>query len=185
MARIAIVFHSGYGHTAVLARAVGDGAAAVAGQDAVTVVPVGEIEARWHELDHADAIVFGAPTYMGSASAPMKAFMDASSKRWMDQAWRDKLAAGFTNSGAITGDKDSTLMQFMTFAMQHGMVWVGLGELPGGPEAINRFGASTGAMAVSINAPPDETPPPHDIATAHALGRRVATAARRWAAGAA
>jgi NAD(P)H dehydrogenase (quinone) len=35
----------------------------------------------WAALDAADAIIFGAPTYMGSASAPFKAFMDATSSR--------------------------------------------------------------------------------------------------------
>ena len=52
----------------------------------------------------ADAIVFGAPTYMGGASAPMKAFIDATSKPWYARAWKNKLAGGFTNSGGYSGD---------------------------------------------------------------------------------
>ena len=50
----------------------------------------------WSELAQADAIIFGAPTYMGSASAVFKQFMEAASKVWMAQGWRDKIAAGFT-----------------------------------------------------------------------------------------
>jgi NAD(P)H dehydrogenase (quinone) len=42
-----------------------------------------------------------------------------------------KLAAGFTNSGSQNGDKQNTLMQFVTFAAQHGMLWVNLGQMPG------------------------------------------------------
>ena len=34
----------------------------------------------WDQLAAADAIIFGAPTYMGSASAQFKQFADASSK---------------------------------------------------------------------------------------------------------
>lgn len=84
-------------------------------------------------LDHvtaADAVVFGSPTYMGTVSAPMKAFMDASVKPWSGQAWRDKIAAGFTVSGSPSGDKFNTLMTLAVFAAQHGMVWVGTGMLP-------------------------------------------------------
>jgi NAD(P)H dehydrogenase (quinone) len=41
---------------------------------------------------------------------------------------RDKLAAGFTVSDSPSGDKLGTLQYLFTLAMQHGMVWVGLGE---------------------------------------------------------
>ena len=79
----------------------------------------------------ADAIIFGSPTYMGSASAPMKAFMDASSKVWFTQGWKDKLAAGFTVSSNQSGDKLATLQQFVTFALQHSMLWIGTGMMGG------------------------------------------------------
>jgi NAD(P)H dehydrogenase (quinone) len=54
-------------------------------------------------------MIFGSPTYMGSASAAFKAFMEATSQRWMEQRWAMKLAAGFTNSGSQNGDKQNTL----------------------------------------------------------------------------
>ena len=59
----------------------------------------------WETLAAADAIVFGSPTYMGNVSWQFKSFADASSKPWYGQAWKDKLAAGFTNSASINGDK--------------------------------------------------------------------------------
>ena len=65
----------------------------------------------WAELAAADVIVFGAPTYMGSASAVFKQFMDASSKAWYGDVWKNKLAAGFTNSASWSGDKLNTLQQ--------------------------------------------------------------------------
>jgi multimeric flavodoxin WrbA len=61
MSMIAIVYHSGYGHTKALAEAVAAGAAEVGGTE-VSLVPVGEAEARAAELDAADAIIFGSPT---------------------------------------------------------------------------------------------------------------------------
>ncbi len=46
-------------------------------------------------------------------------------------AWRNKIAAGFTNSGARSGDKLATLVQIAIFAAQHGMHWDNL-DLPAG-----------------------------------------------------
>ena len=62
---------------------------------------------------------------MGGPAAKFKAFADATVESWFAQAWRDKLAAGFTVSGTPSGDKFSTLQYFHTLAMQHGMIWVG------------------------------------------------------------
>jgi multimeric flavodoxin WrbA len=187
MASIAIVFHSGYGHTAAVAESVRAGAAEVAGA-AVSLIAVqkdGSItEAEWAALDAADAIVFGAPTYMGSASGPFKIFMDATSKAWMKQAWKDKLAAGFSNSGSWAGDKQVTLIQFVTLAAQHGMLWVPFGMFPGfnsskGSAAdLNRTGHFLGlGTQANVDEGPDVAPPAADRETAKAFGRRVAEVA--------
>ena len=147
---------------------------------------VDEVDAHWDVLDDADAIIFGSPTYMAGASAPFKAFLDATSPRWAEQRWRDKLAAGFTNSAGMNGDKLATLQQFALFAMQHGMVWVGLGLLPGNhtsdgsPDDLNRLAGFLGAMAQSnADQGPELAPPLADRRTAEHLGRRVAELAGR------
>jgi len=186
---VAIVYHSGFGHTRVQAEAVREGAASVAGTDA-RLIGVDDVESSWDLLDAADAVVFGSPTYMGGPSAPFKAFMDATSGRWSQQAWKDKLAAGFTNSAGINGDKLNTLESFSLFAMQHSMVWVGLGLLPGNittdgsPEDLNRLAGFLGAMAQSnADLGPEIAPGASDQRTAAHLGRRVAEAAARWRSG--
>jgi multimeric flavodoxin WrbA len=188
-ATVTIVFHSGYGHTKVQAEAVHAGATSVPGAT-VHLVSVDEIDAHWDRLDEADAIVFGTPTYMAGPSAAFKAFMDATSGRWAEHAWKDKLAAGFTNSAGINGDKLNTLESIALYAMQHGMVWVGLGLLPGNitaegsPEDLNRLAGFIGAMAQSnADVGPDVAPAGSDLRTAAELGRRVAEAARRWRTG--
>jgi NAD(P)H dehydrogenase (quinone) len=184
-ARVAIVYHSGYGHTKVMAEAVERGARRVPGTD-VALIPVAETEARAAELDAADAIVFGAPTYMGSVSAPFKTFMDWSSKAWFGRAWKNKVAAGFTNSGSQSGDKLGSLMQLAIFAMQHGMVWVGLDLLPGNNNSkgsvadLNRLGSFLGAMAQSnVDEGPELAPIESDRKTAEYLGQRVAELTHR------
>lgn len=189
MAKIAIVYHSGYGHTAVQAEAVRRGASDVTGSE-VDLIPVGEREESWDVIDAADAIIFGSPTYFGSASAQFKAFLDETSSRWLEGRWANKLAAGFTNSAGMSGDKLATLQQINHFAMQHGMVWVGLGLPPGNntstgtPEDLNRLGGFLGALSqADADVPPEVAPSGSDLRTAEYLGRRVSEAAQRWCSG--
>ena len=94
---VSLAYHSGYGHTAVIAEAVRTGAVEAGAE--VHLIKVDEItEEQWAVLDRSDAIVFGSPTYMGTASGAFHVFAEATSKRWATQAWKDKLAAGFTIS---------------------------------------------------------------------------------------
>ncbi len=184
MKRVEIVYHSGYGHTAALAEAVAAGARRVEG----VRVGIQSVEAvDWDALDAADAIIFGSPTYMGSVSAPFKVFMDETSHRWFERKWRNKLAAGFTNSGSWSGDKLNTLVQMVVFAAQHGMIWVGLDVLPGynsaegTPQDLNRIGSYLGVMAQSnVDEGPETAPPQADRDTAALLGERVARATLAW-----
>ncbi len=184
--KVAIVYHSGYGHTAKQAEAVAQGAKSVAGTD-VKLISVADGELPWAELESAHAIIFGSPTYMGSVSAPFKKFMDDSSKVWMQRKWVDKLAAGFTNSASQSGDKLNSLTTLAVFAAQHGMIWVSQDILPGNNnskgsvEDLNRLGSSLGAMAQSnADQGPDQGPLASDLKTAEHLGKRVATLAARF-----
>ena len=181
--KIAIAYHSGYGHTAKLAEAIAAGVGSVANITA-TLIKVDLIDdAGWDILDNSNAIIFGAPTYMGGVSAQFKTFADASSKKWFQGKWKDKIAAGFTNSGSYSGDKLSSLQYLVTLAMQQGMIWVGQGEMPINnkgivpptPDDINRIGSWLGLMAQSNNDSPDIQPPKGDIETAKIFGKRVAT----------
>jgi NAD(P)H dehydrogenase (quinone) len=85
MTNVAIVFHSGFGHTKALAEAVAEGAREVPGVK-TSLIPVADAEAREAELDAADAIIFGSPTYMGGVTADFAKFKDWTSKRWMTRA---------------------------------------------------------------------------------------------------
>jgi len=185
--KIVVVYHSGSGHTEVLARAVARGVADVPGTE-VSLLRARDAPKHWETLRDAEAIVFGAPTYMGSVSAEFKHFMEWS--REVRGQWRDKLAAGFTNSASQSGDKLNTLVDLAVFAAQHGMYWVSLGLKAGnnssiaGVADINRLGSFLGAMAQSnADQGPELTPPASDVRTAELLGQRVAGAAQRWVAG--
>jgi NAD(P)H dehydrogenase (quinone) len=193
MGKIAIVYHSGFGHTHVLAESAAQGVRD-AGAEAVLLRIEGAAQDFGPLLDavkEADGVIFGSPTYMGDLTSAFRAFAEASAKPWYTQDWKDKLAAGFTVSNSASGDKLNTLSSLAVFAAQHGMVWVSTGLLPGtaagktGPEDINRLGGFIGAMAQSENGPASEAnPPAGDHLTVRHLGRRVAEAAQRWQAGA-
>ena len=185
MGKVAVVYHSGYGHTAAIAKAVARGAA-IDGVEA-KLISVTDIDKHWDELKDADAIIFGTPTYMGGVSAPFKTFMDASSKVWGEQVWKDKIAAGFTHSASQGGDKFNTLTHLFTFAMQHGMIWTGLGLLPGNNSSkgsvndLNRLGSSTGALTQSNADQGAEAILESELKTAAHLGRRVALVTLQFA----
>jgi NAD(P)H dehydrogenase (quinone) len=191
MPTVAIVYFSAQGHTHQLAEAVAEGAGSVPGTTAELVRIVGEdiVGGRWKnpallaKVTAADAIVFGTPTYMGGYSAQMKAFIDAASEVWARLGWKDKIAAAFTHSLGLSGDKLNTLEGLWVNAMQHGMLWVGPGELVEGtaPDKVNRIGAYGGAMAQTDWG--QEKVNGGDRKTAMILGRRVAETAARWARG--
>jgi NAD(P)H dehydrogenase (quinone) len=182
MAKVSVVFHSGFGHTKAMAEAVARGARDVDGTS-VLLVPVEEVESRWADLEASDALVFGSPTYMGSVSGPFKTFMDATARIWLERRWQNKLGAGFTISGGMSGDKLNTLQTLAIFGAQHGMLWVGQNEMVE-PDGVNRLSSYLGVMAQAGNVAPDQEPGPADLATGEALGRRVAKAALRWVKGA-
>lgn len=187
MTTVFIIHFSGSGHTTKLAEAVHQGAASVADVTAKILAISGDdiVKGRYQndavlaQLDAADAIIFGSPTYMGGPAAQFKAFADATGGRWYGGVWRDKLAAGFTVSSSPSGDKAGTLNYFTTLAMQHGMVWVGLGELPMQPNGVNRLGSYNGVMAQAGTEPPELAPNDGDKLSGEFLGRRVATLAAR------
>jgi NAD(P)H dehydrogenase (quinone) len=186
---ISIVYHSGSGHTAEMAHAVRKGAAS-AGDVAVTEHEIADADfnqGRWMNeatlaaLDESDAIIFGSPTYMGGISAQLKSFMDATSTRYLQRSWVDKIGAAFTVSGLAAGDKLNTLIACATFAMQHGMIWTGVAESPVTGEGYNRLGFFFGAAGVALFEPPSEMPNADDRQTGEMLGRRVAALAMRLA----
>jgi len=182
MAKVVVVYHSGYGHTQRIAQVVAEGA----GADLLPIDADGNLsEADWAALGAADAIIFGTPTYMGGPSWQFKKFADASSKAWFTRAWQDKFFAGFSVSASLNGDKGMTLAYLNTLAAQHGGLWVSLGMLPANTLAstrndVNNLGGSVGLL---VQAPSDagaDKIPQGDVDTARKFGERVAAVAAKF-----
>jgi NAD(P)H dehydrogenase (quinone) len=184
MSKIVIVYHSGYGHTKKVAEAVAHGS----GGELVVIDAEGNLpEGGWDKLNAAQAIVFGSPTYMGSVSWQFKKFADASSKSWFTQAWKDKLAAGFTNSASMNGDKLSTLHYFFTLSQQHSMLWVGTGLMPSNSKAatrndVNYVASFSGLMTATPSDASADEMVAGDIETAKKFGERIAGAVAKFVA---
>ena len=182
MSKVVVVYHSGYGHTQRMAQAVAQGAdAELLAIDADGNLPDG----GWDTLDAADAIIMGSPTYMGSVSWQFKKVADASSKPWFAQSWKDKIAAGFTNSAGMNGDKLATLNTMFTLAMQHGMIWVSQGLMPSNTKGaqrndVNYLVSYSGAIAQSPSDAGAQDMLPGDLETARLFGERVAAVTAKF-----
>ncbi len=116
---------------------------------------------------------------------PSRPFAEQTGRRCIDGTWRDKVAAGFTNSGGKSGDKLNTLVSLSAFAAQHHMHWVNLGLGPGwnssaGSEHdLNRLAFFLGAGAqTDVDANSDQVHPA-DVRTCRHLGWRVAHVTRQ------
>jgi multimeric flavodoxin WrbA len=165
-----------------MAEGVMEGASSLPGVDAELheIVP-GDFEGSvWsapailESLDSCDAIVFGSPTHMGCLSTPLKSFFDATLERWYPRAWKDKMAAGFTSSASPSGDKLNALTDMIFFALQHGMIWVGMERIALNHEGINRLSVFLGAAGQGVYDSPEVSLHDGDRATAVELGARVA-----------
>lgn len=183
MKKLAIVYHSMQGHTEHIAMHIAAGAATVSGIK-VKVLSVSDLIDKPEVILDFDGFIFGSPTYLGGVSAAFKSFMDATGVFWRAQQLKDKLAAGFTVSSLPAGDKQSTLLSMMVFAMQHGMIWAGNNILPeqllGVPydDAANRLGSWVGMMAQAGRSAPADAFVAGDIKTARLFGQHIAEVLR-------
>ncbi|RYU91920.1 flavodoxin family protein [Mucilaginibacter terrigena] len=152
--KIAIVFHSGYGHTRKAAELIAERFRAADAE--VHLVDSDAADKAWGTLHTCDTIIFGCPTYFGTVSAGFKTFMERTGGFWYRQLWKDKFAAAFTVSSTLGGDKQNTLQTIAVFAAQHSMHWINLGVLPRfcadeQTDGQNRLASYQGLMIQSDN----------------------------------
>jgi NAD(P)H dehydrogenase (quinone) len=197
MAKVAIVYFSGSGTTHLLAEAVQEGVKSVAGVDVDFIRLDGKdiVDGRYKNpaviarVVAADGVIFGTPTYMGGMAAQFKAFVDSLGEVWFGQQLAGKLAAGFTISSSLSGDKQSTLLALAVTAAQHCMLWVNCVPFPthymGQTNGINRIGSFMGVMAqqaMNMTGGP-ATIDSGDRLTGVAFGKNFADATARWVKG--
>ena len=203
-AKIQVIFYSTYGHVFRLAEAIVEGAREISGSE-VTLLQVAEtlpqevlekmgaVDAKKafahvpladpKRLAEADAIILGSPTRYGSATAQMRAFLDATGGLWGSGALIGKVGSAFTSTASQHGGQETTLLTMSTFFFHQGMVIAGvpystkelldLTEISGGTP----YGAST------IAGPKGERQPTaNELVIARAQGKHVAQIAAKLAA---
>ncbi|MDQ8052616.1 MAG: flavodoxin family protein [Pedobacter sp.] len=177
MIKIAVLYHSGFGHTKQVAKLLAE--KLTHQQTLVFLIDCTHAHKKWEVLHTCDTIVFGCPTYFGTVSAGFKQFMEKTGSFWYRQLWKDKFAAGFTVSSTIGGDKQHTLQTIAIFAAQHGMHWINLGILPRfcgdmQTEGQNRLASYQGLMVQSDNTQVEvRTFHPGDLLTLELFAERI------------
>jgi len=117
LAKILIVYDSVGGNTEKMAHAIAEGIEQVEGVE-VTVkkVDCASIE----DLQSADGIVMGSPTYYGQMSGKLKEFIDRSVK--IHGGLEGKVGAAFTSSGGTATGAETTLLSILQAMLVHGMI---------------------------------------------------------------
>jgi NAD(P)H dehydrogenase (quinone) len=196
MCKILIVYYSMYGHTYQMAEAIAEGVREVPGCEAVIKrVPetlsdevlgkMGALDAaksmvqnpvvEVDDLASSDAIIFGTPTRFGNMCGQMKQFLDSTGQLWMKGALVGKVGSVFTSSATQHGGQESTILNFHTTLLHHGMVVVGLPYAFAGQMGIDEitggspYGASTIAGGQGERMPSD-----NELAGARFQGAHVA-----------
>ena len=117
MGTILIVYDSKTGNTASMATAVSEGAKTVKGVE-VDVKKVEETTLA--DLQAADGIILGSPTYYGEMSAKLKELIDRSVD--IHGKLEGKVGAAFTSAGGVASGAETTLLSIIQTMLVHGMI---------------------------------------------------------------
>ncbi len=120
MSNIAVLYPSCHRHTLREAKAVYRGALAVPSVN-VRLYTEEEAAAQLDELDVADAIAFGCPTYEDSTTTPVRAMILRAAEGWTALAWKHRGVEVFATSSLHSGDESDTLVGLVTAVMQRSM----------------------------------------------------------------
>jgi NAD(P)H dehydrogenase (quinone) len=119
--RVLVLYHSRTGTTQKMAEAVADGARQVT---AVTVLVKRVEEATKDDLQAADAIALGCPTYFANIPGSAKQVMDTWNWKWKVD-FTDKVGGAFATGGGPVGGKEHTIVSLLLFMINNRMVVAG------------------------------------------------------------
>ena len=197
MADILVLYYSATGSLKSLAQSVARGVDSVEGMHARVrtvpkVAPVTEVAApavppegapyvERRDLAECAGLALGSPTRFGNMAAPLKYFIDGLGAEWGAGTLSGKPAAVFSSTSSMHGGQETTLVTMMMPLLHHGMVIVGIPYTEPGLNSTRSGGTPYGATHVSGTAN-DRPVNEEESKLAFALGRRLATLAKRLAA---
>ena len=124
---IAIVYDSKTGNTAKMAERIVEGIHMVNGCTARTF-PIDQIDEEY--IKNCKALIVGTPTYHGSLSSSLKAWMEQESEKLNLSG---KLAGAFATAAVIHGGADLAIQCILTHLMVEGMLIYSGGRARGLP----------------------------------------------------
>lgn len=124
--RVTVIYHSGFGHTKLLAVSVFKGAQSVKGVSADIFTSDEAPESLENLSENYSAMILAAQLIWIMCPQSSRISRIKTSPSFVKGAWRDKIAAGFTVATSKSGSKGGTLTAMTIFA-QHGMHWINLG----------------------------------------------------------
>lgn len=201
--KILIAYYSLYGHIYKMAEAVAEGARGVEGieadlrrvpetlseeilekmkaleiQKSFAHIPICAVD----DLVNADAIVFGTPTRFGNMCGQMRQFLDATGGIWAKGALVGKVGSVFTSSSTQHGGQESTILNFHTTLLHHGMIIAGLPYLFKGQTRIDEItGGSPYGSSTIAGGSGERMPSENELAAARFQGKYVAMITSRLA----
>ncbi|MCW4017292.1 MAG: flavodoxin family protein [Candidatus Bathyarchaeota archaeon] len=149
--KIVVVFDSKTGSTEKMAHAIAKGAQNSGAE--VTVKRAEKVVNK--DLQEADGIIMGSPTYYGQMSGKLKQAIDDSVE--LHTKLTGKVGAAFTSSGGAASGAETTLLSILQAMLVHGMIIQG-----------NAAGSHYGAAVKGA-------PQPEDLKVCEELGAKVAT----------
>lgn len=197
MARVLVLYYSSYGHIEVMANAVAEGVASVAGCEAVVkrvpeLVPDEVARASGMKTDQGaplavpgelgdyDAIIIGTPTRFGNMAAQMRNFLDQTGGLWAKGALIGKLGSAFVSTASQHGGQETTLTSIHTTLLHHGMVIVGLPYSFAGNSIMTEISGGTPYGASTLaGADGSRMPSENELAGARFQGAHVAEIAKK------
>lgn len=168
--RVLVAYHSRRGNTEAMAAAVAEGARRVPGVS-VTVKRVQD--ATQADLQAADGLVLGSPTYFADIAGEMKVIIDDWNWKWKAD-FTDKVGGAFATGGGQTGGKEHTVISLLLFMLNNRMVVAGpLYQDAEGEDIWGEIGAT------AMTGPLDPGIGDGEVDAARRLGERVARVAKR------
>lgn len=168
--QVLVAYYSRTGNTEQMARGVAEGARRLSGVS-VAVKPVGEVTKA--DLEAADGIVLGCPTYFANIPGEMKVLLDDWNWKWKVD-FTDKVGGAFATAGGQVGGQEHVVVSLLLFMVHNRMVVAG-------PLYRNERTGSVWAEAgaAAITGPLDPGVGEGELDGARRLGERVASLAGR------
>jgi NAD(P)H dehydrogenase (quinone) len=168
--RVLVAYYTLTGHTEAVAQGVADGVRRVPG----AIVVLKQVEdVTKADLESAQGIILGAPTYFANIPGKMKIILD-------DWNWKlkvdftDKVGGAFATGAGHTGGKEHVVVSLLLFMLHNRMVVAG-------PlyqnEKTGSIWAESGATAVT--GPSDPGVGEGELDAARRLGERIAQLAQK------